>query len=111
MIIKVKLEGELLECLKRDSADNLRTHPAQIIYYLRQIYAEQLGITLAPSIDTVVPKISAEDLTLVKESPKGATIVREEEPLVPSQEPEDKTTGYGIHKDDKIDIPDDILNF
>lgn len=118
MIVKVKLEGELLEALKKDAEINLRTHPAQIIYYLRQIYADQIGApagaTPAPSIAPIEQIKSPEDLTLVKEVPEVATIAPIEqagEPLVPAGEPEDKTTGSGMHQEDIIDIPDDILNF
>lgn len=118
MIIKVKLEGELLECLKKDAESNLRTHPAQIIYYLRQIYEEQLRVSTrarqAPSITPVVSIKSPEDSILVKEVPKSSILDIEEPdigPLVSSPEPQEGTTSSGICKDDTIYIPDDILNF
>lgn len=66
MIIKVKLEGELLEALKKDAEQNLRTHPAQIIYYLREIYADQLGAIPAPSI-TTVGQVKTTEVTITKQ--------------------------------------------
>lgn len=34
MLIKLNIEGELLELLKRDAEINCRTNPQQILYYL-----------------------------------------------------------------------------
>lgn len=39
MLIKLNLEGELLENLLKDAKTNCRTNPMQIIYYLQEIYA------------------------------------------------------------------------
>lgn len=38
MLIKLNVEGELLDNLLRDAKENCRTNPQQIIYYLKQIY-------------------------------------------------------------------------
>lgn len=38
MLIKLNLEGELLESVLEDAKRNCRTNPQQIIYYLKQIY-------------------------------------------------------------------------
>lgn len=38
MLIKLNLEGELLEKVLADAKRNCRTNPQQIIYYLKQIY-------------------------------------------------------------------------
>lgn len=38
MLIKLNLEGELLENLLKDAKTNCRTNPMQIIYYLQEIY-------------------------------------------------------------------------
>lgn len=45
MLIKLNVEGELLECLKKDAEINCRTNPQQILYYLRQIYNGQLSVS------------------------------------------------------------------
>lgn len=53
---------------KKNAEINLRTHPAQIIYYLRQIYADQLGASTRATpnsyIAAIAPIKSPEDLTL-----------------------------------------------
>ena len=38
MLIKLNLEGELLDQILADAKRNCRTNPQQIIYYLKQIY-------------------------------------------------------------------------
>ena len=38
MLIKLNIDGELLELLKADAEENCRTNPQQILYYLKQIY-------------------------------------------------------------------------
>lgn len=44
MLIKLNLEGELLENVLEDAKNNCRTNPQQIIYYLKQIYAGNIII-------------------------------------------------------------------
>ena len=38
MLIKLNIEGELLDNLLRDAEENCRTNPQQVLYYLKQIY-------------------------------------------------------------------------
>ena len=44
MLIKLNLEGELLENLLKDAKRNCRTNPMQIIYYLQEIYAGNIMV-------------------------------------------------------------------
>ena len=47
MLIKLNIDGELLELLKADAEENCRTNPQQILYYLKQIYK---GKTIEPKV-------------------------------------------------------------
>jgi hypothetical protein len=55
MLIKLNIDGELLELLKADAKENCRTNPQQIIYYLKQIYRGKMfevSTTLEPEETT-----------------------------------------------------------
>ena len=47
MLIKLNLEGELLENLLKDAKRNCRTNPMQIIYYLQEIYAGNIMVLVS----------------------------------------------------------------
>ena len=61
MLIKLNIEGELLELLKKDAEINCRTNPQQILYYLRQIYSGQLSVSNNTQVVQIeVPTVNQE---------------------------------------------------
>lgn len=52
MLIKLNIEGKLLECLQQDAKVNCRTNPQQILFYLQQIYSGEINV---PSGIKIVP--------------------------------------------------------
>lgn len=61
MLIKLNIEGELLEILKKDAEINCRTNPQQILYYLRQIYSGQLSVSNNTQVVQIeVPTVNQE---------------------------------------------------
>lgn len=52
MLIKLNIEGKLLECLQQDAKVNCRTNPQQVLFYLQQIYAGEIDV---PNGIKVVP--------------------------------------------------------
>lgn len=44
MLIKLNIEGELLDNLLRDAEENCRTNPQQVLYYLKQIYKGNIKV-------------------------------------------------------------------
>ena len=109
MLIKLNIEGELLELLKKDAEINCRTNPQQILYYLRQIYSGQLSVSNntqvvqieVPTVNQEIPIVNNE----VQVSDNiGSTMdilnTNDSTNMVQQQELE------GIP-----DIDDDILNF
>lgn len=61
MLIKLNIEGELLELLKKDAQINCRTNPQQILYYLRQIYSGQLSVSNNTQVVQIeVPTVNQE---------------------------------------------------
>ena len=61
MLIKLNIEGELLELLKKDAEINCRTNPQQILYYLRQIYRGQLSVSNNTQVVQIeVPTVNPE---------------------------------------------------
>lgn len=61
MLIKLNIEGELLELLKKDAEINCRTNPQQILYYLRQIYSGQLSVSNNTQVVQIeVPTVNPE---------------------------------------------------
>ena len=61
MLIKLNIDGELLELLKKDAEINCRTNPQQILYYLRQIYSGQLSVSNNTQVVQIeVPTVNQE---------------------------------------------------
>ena len=61
MLIKLNIEGELLELLKKDAEINCRTNPQQILYYVRQIYSGQLSVSNNTQVVQIeVPTVNQE---------------------------------------------------
>ena len=61
MLIKLNIEGELLELLRKDAEINCRTNPQQILYYLRQIYSGQLSVSNNTQVVQIeVPTVNQE---------------------------------------------------
>ena len=61
MLIKLNIEGELLELLKKDAEINCRTNPQQILYYLRQIYSGKLSVSNNTQVVQIeVPTVNPE---------------------------------------------------
>lgn len=87
MLIKLNVEGKLLECLQQDAKANCRTNPQQVLFYLQQIYKGELSV---PNGVQLVPSCTNESTEKVQDK----TIVSTKE---------ESTNAY--------DIPDDILNF
>ena len=109
MLIKLNIEGELLELLKKDAEINCRTNPQQILYYLRQIYSGQLSVSNNTQVVQIeVPTVNQEIPTVNNEvkgcNNTGSTMdilkINDSTNMVQQQELE------GIPE-----IDDDILNF
>ena len=109
MLIKLNIEGELLELLKKDAEINCRTNPQQILYYLRQIYSGQLSVSnntqvVQIEVPTVNPEIPIVNNEVQVGDNTGSTMdilnTNDSTNMVQQQELE------GIPE-----IDDDILNF
>ena len=109
MLIKLNIEGELLELLKKDAEINCRTNPQQILYYLRQIYSGQLSVSNNTQVVQIeVPTVNQEIPIVNNEvqgvNNTGSTMdilnINDSTNMVQQQELEDIP-----------EIDDDILNF
>lgn len=102
MLIKLNIEGELLEILKKDAEINCRTNPQQILYYLRQIYSGQLSVSNNTQVVQIeVPTVNNEGSTGTDiDTQKDIVDNYDGTNIVPQQEQED--FDY---------ISDEMLNF
>lgn len=102
MLIKLNIEGELLEILKKDAEINCRTNPQQILYYLRQIYSGQLSVSNNTQVVQIeVPTVNNEGSTDTDiDTQKDIVDNYDGTNIVPQQEQED--FDY---------ISDEMLNF
>lgn len=109
MLIKLNIDGELLELLKKDAEINCRTNPQQILYYLRQIYSGQLSVSNNTQVVQIeVPTVNQEVRSINNEVPTKVNIDTQQDAvdnhnganIVPIQEQED--LDY---------ISDEMLNF
>ncbi len=65
MLIKLNIDGELLQLLRKDAEINCRTNPQQILYYLRQIYSGQLSVSNNIQVVQIdVPTVNQELLNI-----------------------------------------------
>lgn len=109
MLIKLNVDGELLECLKRDSEINCRTNPQQILYYLRQIYNGQLSVSNNTQfVQIEVPTLNHEVQEDIQEVPEYIQQVHNSD----NDSIERYMQDNNVYTDeDTLEIDEDILNF
>ena len=109
MLIKLNIEGELLELLKKDAEINCRTNPQQILYYLRQIYSGQLSVSNNTQVVQIeVPTVNQEIPIVNNEVSTGANIDTQKD----ITDNYDGTNIVPIQEQEDFDyISDEMLNF
>lgn len=109
MLIKLNIDGELLELLKKDAEINCRTNPQQILYYLRQIYSGQLSVSNNTQVVQIeVPTVNQEVQSINNEVPTKVNIDTQQDAV-------DNHSGANIvpiqEQEDLDYISDEMLNF
>lgn len=109
MLIKLNIDGELLELLKKDAEINCRTNPQQILYYLRQIYSGQLSVSNNTQVVQIeVPAVNQEVRSINNEVPTKVNIDTQQDAV-------DNHSGANIvpiqEQEDLDYISDEMLNF
>ena len=109
MLIKLNIDGELLELLKKDAEINCRTNPQQILYYLRQIYSGQLSVSNNTQVVQIeVPTVNQEVRSINNEVPTKVNIDTQQDAV-------DNHSGANIVPiQEQVDldyISDEMLNF
>lgn len=112
MLIKLNIDGELLELLKADAEINCRTNPQQILYYLRQIYSGQLSVSNntqvvqieVPTVNQEVTSINHMVQSSTKIEPSGIADVKQSIDIDTNMVQQQGLEGIP-------EIDDDILNF
>lgn len=109
MLIKLNIDGELLELLKKDAEINCRTNPQQILYYLRQIYSGQLSVSNNTQVVQIeVPTVNQEVRSINNEVPTKVNIDTQQDAV-------DNHSGANIvpiqEQEDLDYISDEMLNF
>ena len=109
MLIKLNIDGELLELLKKDAEINCRTNPQQILYYLRQIYSGQLSVSNNTQVVQIeVPTVNQEVRSINNEVPTKVNIATQQDAV-------DNHSGANIvpiqEQEDLDYISDEMLNF
>lgn len=109
MLIKLNIEGELLELLKKDAEINCRTNPQQILYYLRQIYSGQLSVlNNIPVVQIEVPAVKQE-IPIVNDEVSIGDSIDIQKNIINNY---DGTNIVPQYEQDDLDyISDEMLNF
>ncbi|SCI12320.1 Uncharacterised protein [uncultured Clostridium sp.] len=109
MLIKLNIDGELLELLKKDAEINCRTNPQQILYYLRQIYSGQLSVSNNTQVVQIeVPTVNQEVRSINNEVPTEVNIDNQQDTV----DNHSGTNVVPIQEQEDFDyISDEMLNF
>ncbi len=109
MLIKLNIDGELLELLKKDAEINCRTNPQQILYYLRQIYSGQLSVSNNTQVVQIeVPTVNQEVRSINNELPTEVNIDNQQDTV----DNHSGTNVVPIQEQEDFDyISDEMLNF
>ena len=109
MLIKLNIEGELLELLKKDAEINCRTNPQQILYYLRQIYSGQLSVSNNTQVVQIeVPTVNQE-IPIVNNEVQGGNNTGSTMDILKINDSTNMVQQQELKGIPEID--DDILNF